>query len=103
MYEVHSPIGAETIRPTSLAANLDQLDGKIIAESWNGDFKGDVTFPIIRALLQKRFPRLRIIPYHELPYLHGADDPARQKQLAQDIALGARELGCDALISGNGA
>ncbi len=103
MYEVHSPIGDETIQQSSLAANLSQLDGITIGESWNGDFKGDVTFPIIRALLQKRFPRLRIIPYNELPYLHGADDPARQKKIAQDIALRARELGCDALISGNGA
>lgn len=103
MYEVHSPIGMETIKRGTLAANLGQLDGKTIAESWNGDFKGDYTFPLIRELLQKRFPRLRIIPYDELPYFHGADSPLRQRELARNIATRARELGCDALISGNGA
>lgn len=103
LLDVHSPVGIETVRHTGIAANLDTLAGKTIAESWNGDFKGDVTFPLIRELLQKQFPGLRIVPYTQFPYRHGADDPAAQKSLARDIALQAQALGCDALISGNGA
>ena len=103
MVDVHSPIGIETVYQTGIAPNLATLNGKTIAESWNGDFKGDVTFPIIRALLQQQFPYLRIVPYTEFPYRHGADDPAAQKALAKDIALRAQALGCDAVISGNGA
>lgn len=100
---VHSPLGGETLAQQSLAPRLDSLDGKTIGESWNGDFKGDVTFPIIRKLLKARYPGIRIVPYDEFPYLHGADDPAHQKALARQIASRARELGCDAVISGNGA
>lgn len=103
MLDVHSPIGIATVQHTGIAANLGTLDGKTIGESWNGDFKGDVTFPRIREILQQQFPRLRIVPYTEFPYRHGADDPAAQKALAREIALRAQALGCDALISGNGA
>jgi hypothetical protein len=103
MASVHSPLGSETLAQQSLARRLNHLDGKTIGESWNGDFKGDVTFPIIRKLLQERYPSIRIVPFSEFPYLHGADNPAQQSQLAQQIAARAKELGCDAVISGNGA
>jgi hypothetical protein len=103
MEKVHSPLGGETLAQQSLASRLKDLDGKTIGETWNGDFKGDVTFPIIRKLLQERYPGIRIVPFSEFPYLHGADNPAQQKHLAQQIAARAVELGCDAVISGNGA
>lgn len=103
MESVHSPLGGETLAQQSLARRLSDLNGKTIGESWNGDFKGDVTFPIIRKRLQERFPGVTIVPYDQFPYLYGADDPARQQALAREIALRAQALGCDALISGNGA
>ena len=103
MESVHGPLGGETLAQQSLARRLSDLDGKTIGESWNGDFKGDVTFPIIRKRLKERFPGVRIVPYDKLPYLYGADDPARQKALAKEIAAVAKDLGCDAVISGNGA
>ena len=103
MEKVHSPLGGETLRQQSLAPRLDSLEGKTIGESWNGDFKGDLTFPIIRRLLQERYPGIRIVPFSEFPYVHGADHPAQQKELATRIAARAMELGCDAVISGNGA
>ncbi len=103
MEKVHSPVGGETLVRQPIAPRLDSLDGKTVGESWNGDFKGDVTFPIIRKLLRQRYPGIRILPFSELPYLHGADNPAEQRQLAQQIAARAKDLGCDALISGNGA
>jgi hypothetical protein len=103
MKSVHGPLGGETLAQQSLARRLSDLNGKTIGESWNGDFKGDVTFPIIRQRLQERFPGVRIVPYDQFPYFYGADDPARQKALAREIALRAQALGCDAVISGNGA
>jgi hypothetical protein len=103
MEKVHSPVGGETLAPQPIAPRLDSLDGKTVGESWNGDFKGDITFPIIRELLRQRYPGIRILPFSEFPYLHGADNPAQQRQLAQQIATQAKGLGCDAIISGNGA
>jgi len=103
MAQVHSPLGGETLKQKTISPPLDHLAGKTIGESWNGDFKGDYTFPIIRRLLKQNFPGLEVIPYTEFPYIHGADDPAAQKELAKQVAARAKELGCDALISGNGA
>ena len=103
MEAVHSPLGVETLKQQPLAPRLESLEGKTVAESWNGDFKGDLTFPIIRKLLQERYPGLTIVPYDKLPYRYGSDDPSRQKELAKEIAALARDLGCDAMISGNGA
>ena len=100
---VVSPEGLEAVKRSGPAPRLDRLDGKTIAEVWNGVFKGDVTFPIIRAELEKRFPGLRIVPYTEFPHAPATDHPARQRALAQEIAALAKEKGCDAVISGNGA
>ena len=103
MKKVHSPLGGETVKHNATASRLDGLDGKTIGELWNGDFKGDYTFPIIRDLLKENYPGVTIIPFTEFPYIHGADNPAAQKELAKTIAARAKELGCDAVISGNGA
>ena len=100
---VVSPEGLEAVKRSGPAPRLDSLDGKTIAEVWNGVFKGDVTFPIIRAQLRERFPGVHIVPYTEFPHAPATDHPARQRALAQEIAALAKQKGCDAVISGNGA
>lgn len=102
-FEVVSPVGGPVVRQHAIAQRLGDLHGKTIGEVWNGVFKGDQTFPLIRKLLTEKFPGVRILPYTEFPFRHGGDDPSAQKALAVEIAALAREKGCDALISGNGA
>ena len=101
--EVVSPLGRDTVERAGAAPRLDTLQGKTVCEIWNGVFKGDVTFPIIRKLLLARYPGLEVIPYTQFPHAPGSDNPARQRELAREIAALAREKGCDAVISGNGA
>ncbi len=100
---VVSPVGLEAVELKRAARRLDGLNGKTIGEIWNGVFKGDMTFPLIRKLLTQRYPRLNIIPYTEFPHLPGNDHPTQQWERARHIAALAKEKGCDALISGNGA
>ena len=100
---VVNPAGLPLVKPTAGAKRLNSLDGKVIGELWNGDFKGDVTYPIIRMLLQERFPSLRIIPYTEFPHTHVSDNATKQRERAAQIAALAKEKGCDAVLSGNGA
>jgi len=101
--EVVSPAGLEAVKAIGAAARLADLNGKTVGEVWNGVFKGDVTFPIIRQLLKKKYPGVKIIPYTAFYHLPGSDVPAHQRALAKEIVETAREQGCDALISGNGA
>ena len=101
--EVVSPLGLDAIERVGAAPRMERLDGKTIGEIWNGVFKGDVTFPVIRRLLKQRYPGLNIIPYTEFPHAPGSDHPAEQREHARRIAALAREKGCHAVISGNGA
>jgi hypothetical protein len=101
--QVISPLGGEIGAASGIASRLGTLSGKTVGEIWNGVFKGDQTFPLIRELLKRRYPDIKIIPYTEFPFLPGGDTPAHQKDLAKKIALLAKEKGCDAVISGNGA
>jgi hypothetical protein len=101
--EVISPVGAESIRRTNLGARLDSLEGKTICEAWNGGFKGEDTFPILRELLKERYPGLRIIPFTEFPLSIYTGSSQFQREIAKEIVTKAKEKGCDALITGNGA
>ena len=100
---VVSPLGLEAVRLTATAPRLADLNGKTVGEIWNGVFKGDVTFPIIRKLLLKRYPGLKIIPYTEFPHVPGADNPSAQRERARHVARLVEEKRCDAVIAGNGA
>ena len=102
-HDVVSPLGFEAVKSAGNARRLDRMEGKTIGEFWNGVFKGDQSFPIIRRLLQQRFPGLKIIPFTEFPHAPSSDHPAKQRELAQRMAAMARDKGCHAVISGNGA
>jgi len=100
---VVSPAGIPASDTILSVQRLSDLDAKVIGEVWNGDFKGDFAFPLIRAHLLKRHPSLKIIPFTEFPHTHVSDDPARQRERAAQIASLAKRFGCDAVISGVGA
>ena len=85
------------------APRLAGLAGRTIGELWNGVFKGDITFPLIRQRLQAQFPGIRVVPFTEFPHTAGSDDPAQQKRQAARLAALAKEKGSAAVISGNGA
>jgi hypothetical protein len=102
-HDVVSPLGLEAVKSAGNARRLDRLEGRTVGEFWNGVFKGDQSFPIIRKLLQQRFPGLKIIPFTEFPHAPASDHPAKQRELAQRMAAMAKEKGCHAVISGNGA
>ena len=99
MYEVLSPLGEVVTKAKSLAPRLDSLNDKTICEAWNGSFRGEKTFPIIRELLQKRYPEIKIIPNAELPTLNFVQIESSLEALP-DTLLQKR---CEALITGNGA
>ena len=102
-FNVVGPAGFEAVPRAGAAPRLADLDGKTIGEFWNGVFKGDVTFPIIRRLLKERYSRLEVIAFSEFPHARGSDHPAHQREFAQELARLAKAKGCDAVISGNGA
>jgi len=99
---VISPIGAEAVEQKNLAKRLDTLNGKIVAEVWNEDFKGDIMFPIYRELLKERFPEVKIIPYTEIPFASLKGTPSYQREVLNEIIATLKAKGADAVITGNG-
>ena len=102
-YEVVSPVGLDAVQQARGAPRLEGLEGRTIGDFWNGVFKGDETFPVIRRLLQQRFPGLKVVPFTEFPHAPGSDHPSKQRELARRMAELAQAKGIDAVISGNGA
>jgi hypothetical protein len=95
MLEVHNPSGSTDIKYVH-APRLETLNGKTIGEITNGLWQYQRTFPLIREMLQKRFPEVSIVPYTEFPEgVHNID--------VGNIGEVVKEKGCDGVIIGNAA
>jgi hypothetical protein len=93
--KVADPTGA--IQVTQIfAPRLNTLHGKTICEVWDNEWEAGRTFPLLRELLQKKFPDAKIVPYTELPTIPEGQDlaPAALTKLIV-------EKGCNAVIVGN--
>src|SRR4029453_14255377 len=101
--KVVSPLGFEAFRQAGIASRIENLNGKTVGEFWNGVFKGDLAFPVIREAVKKKYPGLRVVPYTEFPHAPHNDDAASQRELARRMAALAKEKRCDAVVSGMGA
>ena len=103
IYEVVSPLGEPAVNMKTMAPRLDGLEGKTIGEIWNGGFRGDESFPMIRKILRERYPTVKIIPYTEFSLSTVASMFPDEKQKTLDaLRAEIREKGCDAVITGNG-
>ncbi len=89
---VFNPTGPTEITQL-FAPRLSDLNGKTICEVSMGIWEADRTFPAIRALLQKQFLTIKIVPFDQLPRLienkdvAGLED-AVQKAQCQGVILG---------------
>ncbi|MBI4331359.1 MAG: hypothetical protein HY673_08775 [Chloroflexi bacterium] len=93
--ELYDPTGAIEVTQAH-APRLPDLNGKTVGEISNGWWEADRTFPLIRELLQKQFPTLKIIPYTEFPTLsHTVDIPG--------LEAAVKAKGVQAAIVGNAA
>ncbi|MBI2908414.1 MAG: hypothetical protein HYX92_12275 [Chloroflexi bacterium] len=102
VYKVLSPLGEPIVKQAGGAPRLLDLNGKTVCEIWNGLFRGHVTFPLIRELLQKHYPDVHVIAYSEFPVqdIRGSTSDL-QGRVDATVAL-AIEKGCDALIVAHG-
>lgn len=100
-YEVVRPLGERYLEMMTMAPRLDTLEGKTICELWNESFKANVTFPVIRELLKKKYPGIKVIPYTEMPRHHMTEIPGVTNPESEELIAALKEKGCDAVISGN--
>jgi len=109
VYKVVSPIGEEPAPLVPIAPRLERLNGRTICELSSNNYNAHVSFPIIRQLLKKRYPDIKVVPYTEindsLPgstvKTTGGNVAVQQEKERAAIAV-MLEKGCDAVIVGNG-
>ena len=97
-FQLYDPSGAFEVTQT-FAPRLDNLDNKTVCELSDGQWEDARTFPLIRELLQKRYPTLKVLPYTSFP-----QDMAATGGFAIDqdsTAKMVKERGCQAVIVGN--
>ena len=99
MYEVVWPLGRLAAKPVAAAPALAGLNGKTVCELWDGVFRGDEIYPLLRAELQKQFPGVRIVDYQTMGNTHDTNE----KQYVADLPGMLRQHGADAVISAVGA
>lgn len=97
-YEVFWPRSPRRVTRKSLAARLETLDGKTVAQLWDFLFRGDEVFALLEEALKARYPRVRFVSWREFGNTHGKDERRILAALPQRF----KELKVDAAISGMG-
>lgn len=99
IYEVLSPGGERVGVDRPIAPRIPDLHGKTVCEVWNGMFRGDATFPILRELLKKRYPSMKFVPYTAFPSFLPMENMDEATVILKEALL---QHSCDAVISGVG-
>jgi hypothetical protein len=97
-YAALSPLGPRIVRPITPACRPSSLHGKTIGFLWNGLFRGEEIFPILKDLLTVREAGIRLIDFAEFGLVFGGDEHGVLTRLPARL----RELGVDAVIAGVG-
>jgi hypothetical protein len=95
-YEAYWPRTPRQTQARALAARLDTLRGKTVAQLWDEVFRGDEIFLILEEELDKRFPDIRWISWREFGYIHGGGE----REILAALPRRFKELGVDAAIVG---
>lgn len=100
-YAVVSPVGSGTVEPIEQTPRLNTLNGKTIAVV-GVSFMSRVTHPEIKRLIEKHYPKARVLLLDEVGVAGPYPAPGITRRAKDDFQRRLRELEVDALISGNG-
>ena len=100
-FAVVSPIGRATVEPIEQAPRLNTLSGRTIAVV-GVSFMSHVTHPEIKRLIEKHYPKARVLLLDEVGTAGPYPAPGITRRAKDDFQRRLRELKVDAVISGNG-
>ena len=98
-YDVLWPLSRRAVKAIAAAPRLPDLNGKTVCELWDGIFRGEVVFPLVREYIKARFPRVKFVSYSEFDNFHGP----HESQVIAALPDRLRAQGADAVIVGIGA
>jgi hypothetical protein len=97
-YDALWPRGRRPIENHPPARRPDTLNDQTIGELWDGLFRGNEIFPILREKLSQRYPGLKFVPWTDFP--RDGDHGFPDWNVHPDLLS---EKGCDMVIVGTGA
>ena len=100
-YAVVAPVGKQTIPMITQAPRLDTLAGKTIAVV-GGSFMASVTHPEIKRLILENYPTAKVILLDEIGSAGPYPGPGVTSKSKDDFQKKLKEMGVQAVISGNG-
>jgi hypothetical protein len=100
-YAVVAPVGKQTISMITQAPRLSTLEGKTIALV-GGSFMASVTHPEIKRLILRNYPTAKVLLLEEIGSGGPFPGPGVVRQAKDDFQRKLKEMGVDAVISGNG-
>ena len=98
-YAVLSPLSRKATGDAAGAPRLTDLNDKTVCEIWDGIFRGETIYPLVREYIKARFPRVRFVDPSAFGNFYGARDHAILSELPEKL----REHKIDAAIVGIGA
>lgn len=101
IFNVVSPVGKASVKPIEQAPRLSSLSGKTIAIV-GGSFMASVTHPELKRLIGEEFPTAKVYVLSEVGSAGVFPGPGIRRRSVEDFQAKLKELGVDAVISGNG-
>lgn len=100
-FSVVCPVGRGSVEPIKQAPRLETLNGKTIAVV-GVSFMTAVTHPEIKRLILENYPSARVILMDEIGIAGPYPAPGVIRKSKEDFQARLRQMGVDAVISGNG-
>lgn len=101
IFSIVSPVGRSTVAPIEQAPRLSTLEGKTIAIV-GGSFMASVTHPELKRLILAEYPTAKVYVLGEIGSAGVFPGPGVRRRSVEDFQARLKELGVDAVISGNG-
>lgn len=101
IFSVVSPVGTASVKLLEQAPRLATLKGKTIAIV-GGSFMASVTHPELKRLILSEYPDAKVYVLSEIGSAGVYPGPGIRRRSVEDFQARLRELGVDAVISGNG-
>jgi hypothetical protein len=98
-YDVLWPLSRRAVKTAAAAPRIPDLNDKTVAELWDGIFRGEVIYPLVRNYIKARFPRVKFVGHAEFGNFHGV----HEHQVTAMVPEKLRAHGADAVIVGIGA
>jgi hypothetical protein len=98
-YAVLSPLSRKNAGTTAAAPRLADLNDKTVCEIWDGIFRGETIYPLVREHIRGKFPRVRFVDPSAFGNFYGA----RDREILSALPEKLKAHGVDAAIVGIGA